>query len=75
MTRMLAAGLLTVAAVLGAPQAIADPEDLVPYCSGDETPTDSNCQTAPDQRGAMDGAPGANPGTPVGLTPLDVPAV
>ncbi len=49
---MLAAGLLTVAAVLGAPQASADPQDLVPYCSGDQTPMNSNCQYAPDQRGA-----------------------
>jgi hypothetical protein len=72
---MLAAGLLTVAAVLGAPQATADPEDLVPYCSGDQTPANSNCQYAPDHRGAMDGAPGANPDTPLGLTPLDEPAV
>jgi hypothetical protein len=72
---MLAAGLLMVAAVLGAPQASADPQDLVPNCSGDQTPTNSGCQYAPDQRGLMDGAPGANPGTPVGLTPLDVPAV
>ena len=72
---MLAAGLLTVAAVLSAPQASADPQDLVPNCSGDQTPMDSNCQYAPDQRGVMDGAPGANPGTPVGLTPLDEPAV
>ena len=75
MTRLLAAGLLTVAAVLGAPQASADPQDLVPYCSGDQTPMNSNCQYATDQRGAMDGAPGANPGTPLGLTPLDEPAV
>ena len=72
---MLAAGLLTVGAVLGAPQASADPQDLVPYCSGDQTPMDSNCQYAPDQRAVMDGAPGANPGTPLGLTPLDEPAV
>ena len=72
---MLAAGLLMVAAVIGAAQASADPEILVPYCSGDQTPMDSNCQYAPDQRGAMDGAPGANPGTPLGLTPGVEPAV
>ena len=75
MTRMLAAGLLMVAAFIGAAQASADPQDLVPNCSGDQTPMNSNCQYAPDQRGVMDGAPGANPGTPVGLTPLDEPAV
>jgi hypothetical protein len=72
---MLAAGLLTVAAALGAPQANADPEDLVPYCSGDQTPANSNCQYPPDQRGTMDGAPGANPDTPLGLTPFNEPAV
>ena len=72
---MLAAGLLTVGAVLGAPPASADPQDLVPYCSGDQTPMNSNCQYAPAQRDAMDGAPGANPGVPLGLTPLNEPAV
>ena len=72
---MLAAGVLAVAAVLGAPQASADPQNLVPYCSGDQTPMNSNCQYAPDQRGIMDGAPGANPDTPLGLTPGDEPAV
>jgi len=71
---MLAAGLLMAAAVLGAAHASADPQDLVPYCSGDQTPMNSNCQYAPDQRGSMDGAPGANPGVPLGLTPLNEPA-
>ena len=61
--------------MLGTPQASADPQDLVPFCSGDQTPVDSNCQYAPDARGAMDGAPGANPDTALGLTPLDEPAV
>jgi hypothetical protein len=72
---MLVAVLLMVAAGLGAPAASADPQDLVPYCSGDQTPMNSNCRYAPDQRGAMDGAPGANPGVPLGLTPLDEPAI
>ena len=72
---MLAAVVLTLAAVLGAPPASADPEDLVPVCSGDQTPMNNNCQIASGQRGLMDGAPGANPDTPLGLTPLDEPAI
>ena len=72
---MLAAVMFTVAVALGAPAASADPEDLVPLCSGDQTPMNSNCQIRAGQRGLMDGAPGANPGTPVGLTPLDEPAI
>ena len=72
---MLAAGLLMVAAVIGAAQASADPEILVPYCSGDETPMNNNCQYAPDGQGYMDSAPGANPDLPLGLTPGVEPAV
>jgi hypothetical protein len=75
MTRMLAAGLLMVAAVIGAAQASADPEILVPYCSGDQTPMNNNCQYAPDGQGYMDSAPGANPDLPLGLTPGVEPAV
>jgi hypothetical protein len=72
---MFAAGLLTVAAVLSAPQASADPQDLVPYCSGDQTPTNSNCQYQTDGQGYMDSAPGANPDLPLGLNPGNQPAV
>jgi hypothetical protein len=71
---MLAAGLLTVAAVLGAPQASADPQDLVPYCSGDQTPMDSNCRPSAYQV-FHDDAPGANPDVPIGLDPGSEPAV
>jgi hypothetical protein len=72
---MLAAGLLMAAAVLGAAHASADPQDLVPYCSGDQTPMNSNCQYAPDGQGYMDSAPGANPDLPLGLNPGVEPAV
>ena len=58
---MLAAGLLTVAAVLGTPQASADPQDLVPFCSGDQTPVDSNCQYAPDGGAPWTALPGPTP--------------
>jgi len=67
--------VFAAAAVLGAPQAGADPEILVPYCSGDETPMNSNCQYAPDGQGYSDSAPGANPDVPLGLTPGVEPAV
>jgi hypothetical protein len=29
------------------PTAQADPEDLVPYCSGNQTPGDSGCRLTP----------------------------
>ena len=74
MTRFVAACLLTAAAaVLGAPNAQADPEDLVPYCSGDQTPMDNNCRQMAHQVFTHD-APGANPevglGTNPGVQPL-----
>ena len=72
---MLAAAVMAASAVIGAPQANADPEILVPYCSGDQTPMNSDCQYAPDDQGYMDNAPGANPDVPLGLTPGVEPAV
>ncbi|MDT5018430.1 MAG: hypothetical protein QOD39_4590 [Mycobacterium sp.] len=75
MTRTFAACLLAAAAVLvAAPQAAADPEDLLPYCSGDQTPMDNNCRTMAHQE-FTHGASGLSPNLPSGLTPGDVPAV
>ena len=75
MTRMFAACLLAVAAVLvGAPQAAADPADLVPYCSGDQTPMDDNCRPMSHQVFTHD-APGADPDVPLGITPGEDPVV
>lgn len=74
MARFWIGGLLVAAAILGAPTAVADPEIHVPYCSGDETPMNSNCQNAPTQ-GYEEGAPGANPDVPLGLNPGAEPAV
>ena len=68
MTRMLAAGMLLAAALISAAPAGADPEDLVPYCSGDQTPMTSGCRYSPEQ-GIMDSFPGANPDLPLGPNP------
>jgi hypothetical protein len=66
--------LLAAAAIAGAPAAGADPADLVPYCSGDQTPMDSNCRVAPSQVFTHDHS-GANPQTPLGTDPGQEPAV
>ena len=75
MTRFVAAFLIAVAAVVsGAPTALADPADLVPYCSGDQTPMDNNCredgQPGVHQRQRERGEPGRTgghqPGRPAG---------
>ncbi|APE18459.1 hypothetical protein H7J51_10790 [Mycobacterium crocinum] len=71
---MLVAALVALPALIGAPQAVADPEDHVPYCSGDQTPMNSNCQDPPEQ-GYMSGSPGANPDTPLGLNPGVEPVI
>lgn len=68
MTRAFAACLLAAASLLVAPLAGADPADLVPYCSADQTPVDSNCQPTPHQV-FTDDAPGANPEVPLGTNP------
>jgi hypothetical protein len=47
---------------------IAQPDDLLPYCSGNETPANNNCRAGNDQV-FEDSAPGANPGVPVGVDP------
>jgi hypothetical protein len=65
MTRIVAAGLMVAAALIGAPHAAADPDQLVPYCSGDQTPMDATCRPKPHQVFTAD-APGANPDVPLG---------
>jgi hypothetical protein len=68
MTRLAAllAAFGAAVAIAGAPQAVADPADHVPYCSGDQTPMDNNCRVAPSQIFTHDQAPGANPEVPLG---------
>ncbi len=69
MRRFIAACLMAAAAVAGgAPIAAADPEDLVPYCSGDQTPMDNNCREMAHQVFTHDSS-GANPQVPVGTNP------
>ncbi|OBB47954.1 MULTISPECIES: hypothetical protein [unclassified Mycobacterium] len=68
MTRILAAVLIAVAGLLAAPQAAADPQDLVPYCSGDQTPMDNNCRPMAHQE--FTHSPGGfDPNLPSGLDP------
>ena len=67
--RFIAACLMAAAAVAGgAPIAAADPEDLVPYCSGDQTPMDNNCREMAHQVFTHDAA-GAQPGRGRGHQP------
>lgn len=58
--------LLASAAFACAPHAAADPDDHVPYCSGDQTPMDNNCRVAPSQVFTHDANPGADPEVPLG---------
>ena len=74
MTRIFAACLLAAAAVVAAaPPAGADPQDLLPYCSGDQTPMNNNCRQMAGQ-GDTRGS-GMSPGMPNGLTPNNIPVV
>ncbi len=69
--------MAATAVVVGAPAA-ADPQDLVPYCSGDQTPMDSNCQWSPSQVFTHDtegGSTGANPQVGLGTNPGEEPVV
>ena len=74
MRRFVGACLLAAAAATGgAPQALADPADLVPYCSGDQTPMDNNCRPTPSQVFTHDSV-GANPHVGLGTNPGVEPA-
>ncbi|MGV0852122.1 hypothetical protein [Mycolicibacterium phlei] len=74
MTRILAA-LATAVAVplLVAAPAGADPEDLLPYCSGDQTPIDTHCRPMAHQE--VTHGSGLDPDLPGGLTPSDAPVL
>ena len=69
MRRIFAACLLAGAAIVfSAPQAGADPYDLLPYCSGDQTPMDNNCRPMAHQE-VTHGGTGLSPNLPSGLDP------
>lgn len=69
MRRLIAACLMAAAAAaFGAPAAAADPADLVPYCSGDQTPMDNNCRPSSSQVFTHDST-GANPEVGLGPNP------
>lgn len=66
--------MAAAAVAVGAPVAAADPADLVPYCSGDQTPMDNYCRPSPSQVFTHD-SPGADPQVGLGTDPDDEPAV
>jgi hypothetical protein len=70
--KILAACLFAAAALVTAPHAAADPADLVPYCSGDQTPMDNNCRTMAHQIFTHEGT-GTSPDLPSGLDPDNEP--
>jgi hypothetical protein len=74
MTRIVTACLLAAAAIfIAAPQAAADPQDLVPYCSGDQTPMDDNCRPMAHQE--FTHGSGLDPSLPSGLDPGNAPVI
>jgi hypothetical protein len=66
--RTLVGAVLVVAGLALAAPASAEPADLVPYCTGAQTPMDSNCRTAPNQS-VPDPQSGLSPDLPFGLNP------
>jgi hypothetical protein len=74
MTRIFAACLVAAAVLIAVPHATADPQDLVPYCSGDQTPMDTNCRQMPHQIFTHEGS-GVDPNLPYGLDPGSEPVV
>jgi hypothetical protein len=73
--RLWVGAAMVLVALLGAAPASADPEDLLPYCSGDQTPMDNNCRPMSHQVFTHDDAPGANPNVPVGVDPGSEPVI
>jgi hypothetical protein len=69
---LMAAG--AAVAISCAPHSVADPDNLVPWCSGDQTPMDSNCKATPSQVFTDADAPGANAEVPLGIDPGQEPA-
>lgn len=74
MAKLVVPVLAVLAALLLAPPAGADPDDLEPTCSSGQVPQQGECNPAPNGV-QIDDAPGANPEIPLGLNPESVPAV
>jgi len=66
--------VLVATSLLAAPHAAAEPSDLVPYCSGDQTPMDSNCRATTSQIFTHDSS-GVSPDLPFGTNPGAEPAI
>ena len=73
MIRLVAASLLA-AAVFTAPAAGADPDNLVPACSG-QVAQAGECTAPNPLEGFFGDALGANPNIPLSVTPLHQPVV
>jgi hypothetical protein len=71
-TKIFAACLFAAATLVAAPHAAADPADLVPYCSGDQTPMDNNCRPMAHQ--IFTHGSGVDPEVPLGTNPGVDPA-
>ena len=65
--------VITAIAFAGSPSAGADPEDLLPWCSANQTPETAQCRLDPSQTVTLD-APGADPLVPLGPDPELNPA-
>jgi hypothetical protein len=65
---------LVAAALVSAPVAAADPEILVPGCTGGQNPQAGECNPNP-LEGLFGDAVGASPNIPVGLTPQNQPVL
>ncbi len=74
MTRIFAACLVAAAALAAPGHAAADPQDLLPYCSGDQSPIDTDCRPMPHQA-FTDDATGADPNVALGTDPGEQPVV
>ncbi len=78
MIRIAGAAVLSLA-VLAAPTAAADPNDLVPACTSGQVPQAGECNPTPAEVNPLEGffgdAPGGNPNTPAVLTPKFQPVI
>lgn len=75
MRKLLVALTIAAGLAIGAPAvASADPADLVPYCSGDQTPMDTACR-APSSQEFTHGGSGLSPDLPFGTNPGNEPVI